>query len=142
MNYQAIRAVFEKPVLDALSALDPAVPIYMDNQPFTEPSAEEEYAVMRISFGETMEVTLSGSLDAVEGNVVVEIFTPKDRGPSRVQLISDVVQRALRSVNTVMHPASGAYGSVLTMNGPNLIALDERPHFVGRLSAAFRASYI
>ena len=49
MSFQAVRAVFEAPVIAALAGLDTPVPCYVDNQSFTIPDAGQEYATINLS---------------------------------------------------------------------------------------------
>ena len=63
MSFQAVRAVFEAPVINALADLDTPVPCYVDNQAFTVPDAGQEYATVNFQFGNTTSSTLGGNLE-------------------------------------------------------------------------------
>ena len=85
MTFQAVRAVFEVPVINALAALTPTVPCYVDNQLFTTPDAGQEYGTIDLQFGATTSRTLTGNSENLRGSLVVECFTAKNTGPARAQ---------------------------------------------------------
>ena len=58
MSFQAVRAVFEEPVIAALAGLATPVPCYVDNQAFTVPDAGQEYATINLQFGQTTQRSL------------------------------------------------------------------------------------
>jgi hypothetical protein len=67
MNYQAIRAALENPLLTAFNSLVPAVPVFFDNITAVPPNTTTEYVRINITFGITNEPTLTSSVDnAVE----------------------------------------------------------------------------
>ena len=47
MSFQAVRAVFEQPIIDAMAALDDPVPVYMANQQFPYGETAEEYGTRK-----------------------------------------------------------------------------------------------
>ena len=142
MSFQAVRAVFEVPVIDALAALTPAVPCFVDNQAYTIPDADQEYATVNLQFGTTTSRTLSGNSEDLRGSLVVEGFTAKNGGPARAQEIITPVMQALNDLNSCIgYEATGAVGWVGDMNGPEFFALDEIPFYMVRLSVAVSARY-
>ena len=48
MSFQAVRAVFEAPVIAALAGLSTPVPCYVDNQAFAEAEMLQEYATVNL----------------------------------------------------------------------------------------------
>jgi hypothetical protein len=62
MNYQAIRAAIENPLLTAFGALSPAVPVYFDNIA-APPNTTTEYVRVNVTFGLTTDPTLTSSID-------------------------------------------------------------------------------
>ena len=73
MNYQAIRAAVENPLLTAFNALSPAVPVFFDNITAAPKNATTEYVRVNVTFGITNEPTLTGSVDDDE-----EIYCPEN----------------------------------------------------------------
>ena len=80
MNYQALRASIENPLLTAFGALVPAVPVYFDNITAAPPNTTTEYVRVNITFGITNEPTLTNSVDNARGALIIRIFTEKGRG--------------------------------------------------------------
>ena len=62
MNYQAIRAAVEGPLLTAFNNLSPAVPVYFDNITATPPNTTTEYVRVNVTFGITNEPRLVAAL--------------------------------------------------------------------------------
>ena len=142
MTFQAVRAVFEVPVINALAALTPAVPCYVDNQLFTTPDAVEEYGTVDLQFGTTTSRTLTGNNEDLRGSLVVECFTAKNSGPARAQEIITPVMKALNGLNSCKGYAQfGAVGWVGDMTGPAFLALEDQPFYMVRLSVAVSARY-
>jgi len=142
MSFQAVRAVFEVPVINALKALTPTVPAYVDNQAFTVPDAGEEYATINFQFGETTARVLTGNNEDLRGSLVVECFTSKNSGPARAQEMITPVMKALNDLNSCDgYEATGAVGWVGDMTGPAFFALADTPFYMVRLSVAVSARY-
>ena len=81
MSFQAVRAVFEEPVISALAGLAVPVPCFVDNQAFTVPDAGEEYATINLQFGQTTSKVLTGNLEQLRGSLVVSVTPPKTQAP-------------------------------------------------------------
>lgn len=142
MSFQAVRAVFEVPVINALSALSPSVPTYVDNQAFTVPDAGQEYATINLQFGDTTSKALTGNLEKLTGSLVVECYTAKNTGPARAQEMITPVMQALNNLNSCSgYAATGAVGWVGDMTGPAFFALDNAPFYMVRLSVSVSARY-
>ncbi len=142
MSFQAVRAVFEVPVIDALAALSPAVPCFVDNQAFTTADAGQEYATINLQWGETTSRSLSGNDEKLSGSLIVECYTAKNLGPARAQEMITPVMRALNALNSCSgYEATGAVGWVGDMTGPAFFALDDTPFYKARLSVAVSAKY-
>ena len=142
MSFQAVRAVFEVPVINALAALTPAVPTFVDNQAFTVPDAGEEYATVNFQLGQTTSRVLTGNTENLRGSLVVECFTAKNSGPARAQEMITPVMKALNDLNSCDgYEATGAVGWVGDMTGPAFFALDDAPFYMVRLSVAVSARY-
>ena len=142
MSFQAVRAVFEEPVINALAALPTPVPCYVDNQSFTIPDAGQEYATINFQFGQTTSKVLTGNLERLRGSLVIECFTAKNTGPARAQEMITPVMIALNNLNSCSgYSATGAVGWVGDMTGPAFFALDDAPFYMARLSVAVAARY-
>ena len=154
MNYQAIRAVFETPLLTAYNSLSPAVPVYFDNVMNDGADSAEEFVDINIQFGLTTESSLTTSLDMVRGVIVIRTYTPKGRGPARTQTLINVATTALQTVNATPKPASGVYVRTGSIDGPAFspdfggTTPDQQsrraftPFFISRIEAGFQAQVI
>jgi len=142
MTLQAVRRYYEDHVRTAAALLTPPVPVFVDNQPFTDADGAGEHIRMRLDFGLTGEEVLGDMLENIRGTMVVEVYTPKNNGPGRNQTIALEVLKALNGINkTRYQEVNGVRGSVRPISGPNFYALEDRPHFYGRLGCGFQASY-
>lgn len=154
MNYQAIRAVFETPLLTAYNSLSPAVPVYFDNVMNDGADSAEEFVDINIQFGLTTESTLTTSLDMVRGVIVIRTYTPKGRGPARNQTLVNVATTALQTINATPKPASGVYVRTGSIEGPAFspdfggTTPDQQsrraftPFFISRIEAGFQVQVI
>ena len=154
MNYQAIRAVFETPLLTAYNSLSPAVPVYFDNVMNDGADSAEEFVDINIQFGLTTENSLTTSLDMVRGVIVIRTYTPKGRGPARNQTLINVATTALQTINATPKPASGVYVRTGSIDGPSFSPAfggttpDQQsrraftPFFISRIEAGFQAQVI
>ena len=96
MNYQAIRAAVENPLLTAFNALVPAVPVYFDNITAVPPNTTTEYVRVNVTFGITNEPMLTTSMDNARGAIVIRIFTEKGKGPARNQTLLTTAVNEIR----------------------------------------------
>ncbi|MGA0206399.1 MAG: hypothetical protein ACO3LT_01280 [Ilumatobacteraceae bacterium] len=154
MNYQAIRAVFEAPLLTAYNDLSPAVPVYFDNVMNDGADSAEEFVHINIQFGLTTELTLSDNPDRVRGVIVIRTYTPKGRGPARNQTLVNVATTALQTINNTAKPATGVYVRTGSIDGPSFspdfggTTPDQQsrraftPFFISRIEAGFQAQII
>lgn len=142
MNYQAIRARFEVPLIQAYESLVPRVPVYVDNQPLVDVSALTEYVLLRLSFGTTTEPTIASSYDLVRGSLVVEVYNAKGVGPGRGQTLITTAVNTLTAMNanqgTAVNNVRASVGNII---GPSFFALEGQPHYLTRVSVAFQARY-
>jgi hypothetical protein len=139
MTLQAVRKVLEDAVKAGAGAVTPAVPVYVDNQEYTDNDATKEFVLVRVNFGTTTEPTFCENVEHLRGSLVVEVFTPKGKGPGRGQTIATEIAKKLNALR--YHAATGAKARMLEINGPSFTALDGRPHFMTRLSGPLLASY-
>jgi hypothetical protein len=142
MNYQAIRAAVENPLLTAFDALVPPVPVYFDNITAVPPNTTTEYVRVNVTFGITNEPTLTSSVDNARGAIVIRIFTEKGKGPARNQTLITTAVNALETLNNAAKTTSGVFFRVGELNGPTFSATEEAPHFVGRIDTSYVATVL
>jgi len=142
MNYQAIRASMENPLLTAFNNLSPAVPVYFDNITAVPPNTTTEYVRVNITFGLTNEPTLTSSVDNARGALVIRLFTEKGRGPARNQELVTTAVNVLETINNTSKTTTGVFVKVGEINGPTFSATDESPHFVGRIDTGYVATVL
>jgi len=142
MNYQAIRAAVENPLLTAFSGLSPAVPVYFDNITAAPPNTTTEYVRINVTFGITNEPTLTSSVDNARGAVIIRIFTEKGKGPGRNQALLTTAVNVLETLNSTAKTDSGVFFRVGEINGPTFSATEQSPHFMGRIEAGYVATVL
>ena len=142
MNYQAIRASMENPLLTAFNNLSPAVPVYFDNITAVPPNTTTEYVRVNITFGITNEPTLTSSVDNARGALVIRLFTEKGRGPARNQELVTTAVNVLETLNDTAKTTTGVFVKVGEINGPSFSATDESPDFVGRIDTGYVATVL
>tara|TARA_R100001198_G_scaffold50489_4_gene28209 strand:- start:2598 stop:3029 length:432 start_codon:yes stop_codon:yes gene_type:complete len=142
MNYQAIRASMENPLLTAFNNLVPAVPVYFDNITAVPPNTTTEYVRVNITFGLTNEPTLTSSVDNARGALVIRLFTEKGRGPARNQELVTTAVNVLETINDTAKTTTGVFVKLGEINGPSFSATDESPHFVGRIDTGYVATVL
>ena len=143
MTLQAIRRFFEQPVEASITTYDATIPVFTDNQTYVDNDAESEFVLMRVNFGPTTEQTFCGPVERIRGSLVVEIYTPKGRGPGRGQILATAIMHSLNNLPRSLNLTGGGTvsGRVLELNGPTFTPLDGRPHLLTRLSGGFQAAY-
>jgi hypothetical protein len=142
MNYQAIRAAVENPLLSAFNALVPPVPVYFDNITAAPANTTTEHVKVNVTFGLTTDNTLTTSLDNARGVIVIRVFTEKGRGPARNQTLLTTATTALETLTNAGKTTTGVYFRVGQVTGPTFSAVDGSPLFVGRVEAPYTAMVI
>ena len=142
MNYQAIRAAIENPLLTAFSSLVPAVPIYFDNITAAPANTTTEYVRVNVTFGLTNDPTLTSSIDNARGAIIIRIFTEKGKGPARNQTLLNTAVNVLETINNTAKTNSGVFFRVGSINGPSFSASEVSPHFVGRIDTSYTATVL
>jgi hypothetical protein len=142
MNYQAIRAKVEDPLLTAFGNLSPAVPVYFDNITAVPPNTTTEYVRVNVTFGLTNEPVLTSSVDNARGSVVIRVFSEKGQGPARNQTLITTAVGVLETINDTAKPNTGTFFRVGEINGPTFSATEAAPHFVGRIDTSFVATVL
>jgi hypothetical protein len=139
MNYQAIRAAVENPLLTAFNSLSPAVPVFFDNITAAPANTTTEYVRVNVTFGLTTEVTLTSNLDFVRGSVVIRVYSEKGKGPARNQTLVNTAATTLLSLSASTRAATGIYFRPGAVNGPTFSTTEQSPHMMGRIDAGFIA---
>jgi hypothetical protein len=142
MNYQAIRAAVENPLLSAFSALVPPVPVFFDNITAAPANSTTEHVRINVTFGITNEPTLTSSVDNARGAIVIRIFTEKGRGPARNQTLLTTAVTVLETLNNTAKTTSGVYFRIGEITGPTFSATEDSPLFMGRVEAPYRATVL
>jgi len=142
MNYQAIRASMENPLLTAFNNLVPAVPVYFDNITAVPPNTTTEYVRVNITFGITNEPTLTSSVDNARGALIIRVFTEKGRGPARNQELVTTAVNVLETINETSKTTTGVFVKLGEINGPSFSATEDSPHFVGRIDTGYIATVL
>tara|TARA_Y100000004_G_C8741431_1_gene338512 strand:+ start:192 stop:629 length:438 start_codon:yes stop_codon:yes gene_type:complete len=144
MNYQAIRAAVEGPLLTAFNGLSPAVPVYFDNITAVPPNTTTEYVRVNVTFGLTNEPVLTSSVDNANGAIVIRVFSEKGQGPARNQTLITTAVGVLETLNdTAKTAVSGdVFFRVKEVNGPTFSTTEEAPHFVGRIDTGYVATVL
>jgi len=142
MNYQAIRAAVENPLLSAFGSLSPAVPVFFDNITAVPANTTTEYVRVNVTFGITNEATLTSSVDNARGAVVIRVFTEKGKGPARNQTLLTTAVSVLETLNNTAKTNSGVFFRVGDINGPTFSAAEDAPMFMGRIDTGYVATVI
>jgi hypothetical protein len=142
MNYQAIRASLETPLLAAFGALVPAVPVYFDNITAVPPNTTTEYVRVNVTFGLTNDPTLTSSVDNARGAIIIRIFTEKGKGPARNQTLLTTAVNVLETLNNTAKSSTGVFFRTGSVNGPTFSATEDTPLFMGRIDTSFTATVL
>ena len=142
MDYQAIRAAVENPLLTAFNSLTPPVPVYFDNITAAPKNTTTEYVRVNVTFGITNEPTLTGSVDFARGAVVIRVFTEKGRGPARNQTLVSTAVTVLETLNDTEKTSSGVFFRVSEIDGPSFMSDETSPHFMSRVSTGYTATVL
>ena len=141
MTLVNVRAAFEKAVTDQVNDNDPTVKMVYDNVPFKVPGKTVKYIVMTMNFTQSTIQNQGASSDYYSGVIHCNIYVPKNKGTSVVSAICEDVIDGLTSVN-----ASGYIDTfscdprVADVNGPNMLQIEDRSHFIGIVSCQFTAN--
>ena len=142
MDYQAIRAAVENPLLTAFNDLTPSVPVYFDNITAAPENTTTEYVRVNVTFGITNEPTLTSSVDFARGAIVIRIFTEKGRGPARNQTLVTTAVNVLETLNDTAKASSGVFFRVGQIDGPSFMSDETSPHFMSRIDTGYTATVL
>ena len=135
------RAAFEKAVTDAVVAADNTVSVINDNVPFTTPGKTKKYIIMNLSFNQSTVQNQGAASDYYAGVIQCNIYVPKNKGTSVVSAISESVIDGLTSVNASNYTDTfSSTPRVADVNGPTMLQIEDRSHFIGIISCQFTAN--
>tara|TARA_Y100000401_G_scaffold101141_1_gene90506 strand:+ start:220 stop:648 length:429 start_codon:yes stop_codon:yes gene_type:complete len=135
------RAAFEKAVTDAVVAADNTVSVVYDNVSFVTPGKTKKYVVMNINFTQSTLQNQGASTDFYAGVVQCNVYVPKNKGTSVLSAISESVIDGLTSVNASNYSDTfSVKPRVQDINGPTMLEIEDRSHFVGIISCQFSAN--
>ena len=135
------RAAFEKAVTDAVSDADPTVSMVYDNVTFVTPGKAKIYVVMNVNFAQATLQNQGAATDYYSGVVQCNVYVPKSKGTSVLSAISESVIDGLISVNASNYSDTfSVKPRVQDINGPTMLEIEDRSHFVGVISCQFSAN--
>jgi hypothetical protein len=141
MTLVNVRAAFEKAVTDQVTDNDPTIKVVYDNVPFKVPSKTTKYVVISINFGQSTLQNQGAASDYYAGVIQCNIYVPKNKGTSVVSSICENVIDGLISVNASGYTDTfSCTPRVGGINGPNMLQIEDRSHFIGVLSCQFTAN--
>ena len=141
MTLVNVRAAFEKAVTDQVNDNDPTVKMVYDNVPFKVPGKTVKYIVMTINFTQSTIQNQGASSDYYSGVIQCNIYVPKNKGTSVVSAICEDVIDGLTSVNASSYTDTfSCTPRVADVNGPNMLQIEDRSHFIGIVSCQFTAN--
>ena len=142
MNYQAIRAAVENPILTAFTNLSPSVPVFFDNITAAPLGSVTEYVIVNIIFGITNETTLNSSVDNARGAIVIRVYSEKGKGPARSQTLITTAVGVLETLNDTAKTNSGVFFRTGDIDGPTFSTTENPPLFEGRIDTSYFATVI
>ncbi len=142
MNYQAIRAAVENPILTAFTNLSPSVPVFFDNITAAPLGSVTEYVLVNIIFGITNETTLNSSVDNAKGSIVIRVYSEKGKGPVRSQTLITTAVGVLETLNDTAKTNSGVFFRTGDIDGPTFSTTENPPLFEGRIDTSYFATVI
>ena len=135
------RAAFEKAVTDAVVAADNTVSVVYDNVTFVTPGKTKKYVVMTINYTQATLQNQGAATDFYSGVVQCNVYVPKSKGTSILSAISESVIDGLTSVNAPGYSDTfSVKPRVQDINGPTMLEIEDRSHFVGIISCQFSAN--
>ena len=138
MTLVKTRAAFEKAVTDAVSDADPTVSMVYDNVTFTTSGKTKKYVMMMINYTASTLQNQGASSDFYSGVIQCNIYVPKSKGTSQLSAIAEAVIDGLTSVNASSYVDTfSVKPRVQDINGPTMLEIEDRSHFVGVISCQF-----
>ena len=140
MSYQTVRGYLELGAMNSLKAAGiNDSRIFFDNVGESPGKADQMYAVVSLSFTNTIQDTVSncGGIDSLTGSIQANIYTPRNEGSVPGESAALEVIKDWNNMNTWMAgPADPVLSmSIRDIDGPITLAPDKRPHHVTVVSA-------
>ena len=141
MTLVKTRAAFEKAVTDAVSDVDPTVSMVYDNVTFTTSGKTKKYVMMMVNYTQSTLQNQGAASDYYSGVIQCNIYVPKSKGTKDLSAIAESVINGLTSVNASTYVDSfSVKPRVQDINGPTMLEIEDRSHFVGVISCQFSAN--
>ena len=141
MTLVKTRAAFEKAVTDAVSDVDPTDSMVYDTVTFTTSGKTKKYVMMMINYTSSTLQNQGASSDFYSGVIQCNIYVPKSKGTSQLSQIAEAVIDGLTSVNASDYTDTfSVKPRVQDINGPTMLEIEDRSHFVGVISCQFSAN--
>ena len=141
MTLVKTRAAFEKAVTDAVADVDPTVTMIYDNVTFVTPGKTKKYIMMTISYTQSTLQNQGASSDYYSGVIQCNVYVPKSKGTSQLSAIAEAVIDGLTSVNSSGYVDNfSVKPRVQDINGPTMLEIEDRSHFLGVISCQFSAN--
>jgi len=138
MTLVKTRAAFEKAVTDAVSDVDPTVSMVYDNVTFTTSGKTKKYVMMMVNYTQSTLQNQGASSDYYSGVIQCNIYVPKSKGTKDLSAIAESVINGLTSVNASTYVDTfSVKPRVQDINGPTMLEIEDRSHFVGVISCQF-----
>ena len=141
MSLKNTRAAFEKAVTDAVSDVDPTISMVYDNVTFTTSGKTKKYVMMMVNYTQSTLQNQGASSDYYSGVIQCNIYVPKSKGTKDLSAIAESVINGLTSVNASTYVDTfSVKPRVQDINGPTMLEIEDRSHFVGVISCQFSAN--
>ena len=141
MTLVKTRAAFEKAVTDAVSDVDPTVSMVYDNVTFTTSGKTKKYVMKMINYNQATLQNQGAATDYYSGVIQSNIYVPKSKGTSQLSEIAEAVIDGLTSVNASGYTDTfSVKPRVQDINGPTMLEIEDRSHFIGVISCQFSAN--
>jgi len=141
MTLVKTRAAFEKAVTEAVSDADPTVSMVYDNVTFTTSGKTKKYVMMMVNYTQSTLQNQGAASDYYSGVIQCNIYVPKSKGTKDLSAIAESVINGLTSVNASTYVDSfSVKPRVQDINGPTMLEIEDRSHFVGVISCQFTAN--
>ena len=141
-TYQTVRGYLELGAMQSLknSGIDDSR-IFFDNVGETPGKADQKYAVVSLSFTDTIQDTLSncGGIESLTGSIQVNIYTPRNEGSVPGESAALSVIKDWNNMNKWMaSPGDPILSmSIREIDGPITLAPTARPHSTVVVSATW-----
>ncbi len=96
---------------------------------------------MSVNFGQSTLQNQGASQDYYSGTIQCNVYVPKSAGTSVLSALSEAVIDGLTSVNASNYTDTfSVTPRVQDVNGPTMLEIEDRSHFVGVISCQFSAN--